>query len=301
MTETDKIKIKDYIGRINNAIEFINENLGDELNLAIVSKIAFCSPFHFHRIFLAVTNETLNEFIRRRRIEKATSDLMKDKSLTIAEIYPKYGFISNSSFTKAFKKYYGVSPTELKNSTNTFSKIGQIESKNGKKKLSIDNYICSINNLKNWIKMTNVTIEVKTMPAINVAYVSHVGSFEKIGNAYEKLMRWAGPKGLIGGKTTTVYHDDPNITDISKVRQSACIELKQPVKTSGEVNSTTIKEGNFAVGNFEIAFSEFEKAWGSMMVWVEENRFKVNNERGCYEIYHNNFNNHSQKKCIGNV
>ena len=136
------------------------------------------------------------------------------------------------------------------------------------------------------------------MPAIIVAYVTHVWDFTKTGNAYGKLMSWAGPKGLNGGKTITVYHDDPNITDISKVRQSACIELKQPVKTSGAINSTTIKEGNYATGKFEIGFSEFAEAWGSMMIWVKENGYKVNNERGSYEIYHNNFNNHPQKKCI---
>ena len=297
MTETENIKVKDYIGRINRAVEFITENLDKELNLAIVSKTAFYSPFHFHRIFSALTNETLNEFINRIRIEKSASDLIKDKSLTVADIYPKYGFSSNASFSKSFKKHYGISPTELKKRTNTFSKIGQINSKNGQKELHIDSYICKIDNYKNWTKM-NTKIEVKTMPAINVAYVTHVGDFTKIGNAYGKLMNWAGPKGLIGGKTITVYHDDPNITDISKVRQSACVELNQPVKTSGAVNSTTIKEGNFAVGKFEIGFSEFENAWGSMMVWVEENGYKVNNERGCYEIYHNNFNNHPQKKCI---
>jgi AraC family transcriptional regulator len=144
----------------------------------------------------------------------------------------------------------------------------------------------------------NTKIEVKTMPVINVAYVKHVGDFTKIGNSYGKLMGWAGPKGLIVGKTITVYHDDPNITDISKVRQSACIELKKPIKTSGEVNSTIIKEGKYAVGKFEISFSEFEKAWASMMIWVEENNYKVNNKRGSYEIYHNNFNNHPQKKCV---
>ncbi|WP_164723498.1 GyrI-like domain-containing protein, partial [Tenacibaculum discolor] len=56
------------------------------------------------------------------------------------------------------------------------------------------------------------------------------------------------------------YHDDPNITDISKMRQSACIELQQDVKVSGEVNKMTLKEGNYAVGKYEIDFSEFGNA-----------------------------------------
>lgn len=144
----------------------------------------------------------------------------------------------------------------------------------------------------------NTKIEIKSMPKINVAYVTHVGDFTKIGNAYGKLMKWAYSNGVGGGKTITVYHDNPNITDIAKVRQSACIELKEPVKASGEISSTIIKEGNYAVGKFEIGFSEFEKAWHSMMIWVEENGYKINAKRGSYEIYHNNFKTHPQSKSI---
>lgn len=289
--------MQDYTARINQAIEYINNNLDSELNLAILSKVALYSPFHFHRLFSAIVNETPNEFINRIRIEKSASDLMKNKSLSIADVYTKYGFTSNATFSKAFKKYYGISPSELKKNTNTFSKIEQVNSKNGQKQLRIDSYICNIDNYKNFIKM-NTTIKVKKKPAINVAYVSHVGDFTKIGDAFEKLMRWAVPKGLMGGKTITVYHDDPNITDISQVRQSACIELKKHVKPSGDVNTTTIKEDNYAVGKFEIGFSEFAEAWGGMMLWIEENGYKVNNKRDCYEIYHNDFRTHPENKCI---
>lgn len=288
---------KEYLGRINKAITFIESNLDKELNLAIVSKIAFYSPFHFHRLFSSVTNETVNEFITRRRIEKAAFDLMRDKSLQIADIFTKYGFSSNANFSKAFKKYYGISPSKLKNNSEIFSKIEQIDSKNGQKQLVIDNYICSINKYKNWIKM-NTKMEVKSMPAVNVAYVEHVGPFEEIGGAYGKLMKWAGPKGIIGSKTITTYQDDPNITDISKVRTSACIELAEAIKPSGEVNTKTLPKGDYAVGKFEIGFPEFKMAWGSVMVWIEENGYKVNSEISCYEIYHNNFMNHPEQKSI---
>lgn len=297
MNKTDREKTENYVGRINKAVEFINENLDKNLNLSEVSKVAFYSPFHFHRIFSAITNETVNGFINRTRIEKSAFELMRNKALTIEEVAFKFGFSSNSSFSKSFKKYYGISPTELKNKTNVFSKIEQINSKNGQKKLHIDTYLCNINNIKKWTEMIT-KIEVKKMPEINVAYVTHVGDFTKIGNAYGKLMKWAYSNRAGGGKTITVYHDNPNITDISKVRQSACIELKHPVKTSGEINSTTIKEGNYAVGKFEVSFSEFEKAWQSMMIWIEENGYEVNTSRGSYEIYHNNFKTHPQNKSI---
>jgi AraC family transcriptional regulator len=143
----------------------------------------------------------------------------------------------------------------------------------------------------------NAEIDVKQMPAIDVAYISHVGLFDQIGTAYKKLMLWAAFHGQYGRKTITCYHDNPEITDIDKLRQSACIEIAKPVKKSNRVNFTTIKEGNYAVGKFEIPFSEFEKAWQGVMVWVSEKGYIVDSEKVCYEIYHNNFKTHPNKKC----
>ena len=64
---------KDYINRINLALNYIDDNLDTELSLESISKIAYYSPFHFHRIFKAVIGEPLNAYITRRRIEKAAS------------------------------------------------------------------------------------------------------------------------------------------------------------------------------------------------------------------------------------
>ena len=69
----------------------------------------------------------------------------------------------------------------------------------------------------------------------------------------------------------SVYHDNPNVTDFSIIRQSAFIELSKPIKANGEV-----KEGNCVTGTLGISFSEFEKAWQGMMIGVEENEYKLN-------------------------
>ncbi len=287
---------KEYLRRINNVLEFITMNLDSELNLSILANKAYYSPFHFHRLFTAIIGETPNQYILRKRIERAAYQLKKDNELSISEIILNNGFESNSSFTKAFKRHYGVTPTFLKKNSNEFSKIRQINSKNGQREIEISQDFCDIIKI---IDMTNSTeIEVKEMPTIRVAYVTHIGPFDQIGKAYGKLMSWAGPKGLIGGKTITCYHDNPEVTDISKIRQSACIELKREVQPSGMVSTTIIESGQYAVGKFEVSFQEFEKAWQTMMVWVSEKGYQPNEKRACYEIYHNNFKNHPEQKSI---
>ncbi|MBN1187102.1 MAG: AraC family transcriptional regulator [Bacteroidales bacterium] len=287
---------KDYINRINNTLEFINNNLDKELNLAIIAKIAFYSPFHFHRLFSAVTGEAPNQYVLRKRIERSAYQLKHSKEIPVIEIAINNGFESNAAFTKAFKKHYGIAPSQLRKETNAYSKIRQKDSKNGQNQLVISQDICDV---KKYLDMGNYTqIEVKTMPAIKVAYVTHVGSFEGIGKAYGKLMSWAGAKGLIGGETVTCYHDNPEVTEIDKIRQSACIVLTKDVQPSGEVKTTTIQSGRHAVGKFEVTFNEFEKAWQTMMVWIAENDYIPNEKRAFYEIYRNNFKNHPQQKCI---
>ncbi|PWJ41102.1 AraC family transcriptional regulator [Sediminitomix flava] len=289
---------KEYILRITEVVQYIEEHLEADLSLNILAEQAHYSPFHFHRIFSAIVGETPNEYIIRKRIEKSASIFLKDKESPIADIVFDLGFSSNSAFTKSFKKFYGMSPTAFRKMTDPFSKIGKTERKIGQKSLEIDNYICNINQLKKWMIM-NAKFEVKEIPQMPLAYVSHVGNYEEIEGAYGQLMAWAGPKGLLNenSKMLTVYHDDPNVTALSKVRQSASLLLENEVDTQGTINFMTLDPKKCVCGMFEINFSEFEDAWKSVFVWMHENGFDEN-DKAPFEIYHNDFNTHPEKKCI---
>lgn len=297
MTLKDKKIQADYKNRINRVFQFIEENLETDLSLYIVSEIASFSPFHFHRVFKFITGETLNEYIKRRRIEKSVLDLLH-KDISTSEIAHNIGFSDNSSFSKAFKKYYGVSPTLFKKQNpNRHSKIRQLESKNGQDYPEYEKYICIIDNLKNWIKM-NAKIEIKEISKMDLAYVSSIGA-QNLHNAYGRLMQWAIPKGLIDGQTKmiNIYHDSFKVTKDDKVRISASILLKKPMEEDGEIGLSSIEAGKFIVGNFEIGLNEFEKSWTGLFLWMNENGYKKANSEP-FEIYHNNFNDHPEKKAI---
>jgi AraC family transcriptional regulator len=287
----------DHQIRINRVFEYIEKNLDAELSLATIADIAFFSPFHFHRIFKAITGETLNEYITRRRVEKAALELLY-KNVSVSEIFVKYGFADNSSFTRTFKKFYGVSPTEFKKQNpNRFSKIRQLDSKNGQTYPDRDQYICAINNLKNWIQM-NAKIKIREMQKMELACVPAIGH-NNIAAAYQKLMLWAAPLGLLNENTKmlTVYHDSFKVTEADRVRTEACMVLNQPVKATGEVKLSTIEKGKFIVGSFEIVLDDFEKSWTGLFIWMNENGYKKA-DRNLFELYHNNFNDHPEKKAI---
>lgn len=297
MTTTDKELQTDYKSRITRVFDYIDENLEANLSLSKISAIAYFSPFHFHRVFKFVTGETLNEYITRRRIEKSALGLLH-KSITTTEIAHQLGFSDNSSFSRTFKKYYGVSPTEFKKQNpNRHSKIRQLQSKNGQEYPDYDQYICIIDNLKNWIKM-NAKINIKKISKMDLAYVLSIGP-QNLGKAYTQLIRWATPQGLMNDQTklVTIYHDSFKVTEATKVRMSASILLDKPTKTEGEIGLTSIEAGTFIVGSFEIGLNEFERSWTGLFLWMNENGFKKA-DRNPFEIYHNNFNEHPEKKAI---
>ena len=298
MTITDKEIQADYKNRINRVFEFIDENLESDLSLNTVSEIAFFSPFHFHRVFKFVTGETLNEYVTRRRVEKSASDLLH-KNITATGIAHQHGFSDNSSYSRTFKKYFGVSPTEFKNQNpNKYSKIRQLKSKNGQAYPNYERYICIINNLKKWTEM-NAKIEVKEIPELNLAGVTHIG-INGIENAFEKLTKWAIPKGLLKNSETKmgrIFYDSFKVTAPDKVRMSIFLTTNVPFEIDSEINKLTINKGKCIVGRFEITPNEFEKSWTSLFIWMNENGYKKSSENP-FEIYHNDFREHPENKFI---
>jgi len=153
-------------------------------------------------------------------------------------------------------------------------------------------------------KMIDMTVEVKELPELHVAYIRHVGPYNQIGEAIEKLMRWAGPRGLINFPKTKllgVYHDNPEITEESKLRSSACITVPKDTPVESEVGKMTIPGGLFAVAHVEINKDQYAEAWNKLMgEWFPESGYQPD-DRLCYELYLNDPKQHPQGKHIVDI
>ena len=289
MNQNSALQIE-YIARIDQVLRFVDENLDSDLSLEVLAQLANYSAFHFHRLFKQIAGENLHTYIIRKRIEKMASVLMYLPEIGITELSLQYGFNSNSSFTRAFKKYYSVSPTEFRRQMpSRFSKIRQIESKNRQVDQVFEEYICNMNELKNWIKM-NAKIEIREFVPIKLACVSTIG-VQGISNAYQELLKWAIPKNLLAKADTkiiTIYHDSFKVTAPEKVRMSACISVGEEQKADGKIYLTTLKPGKCIVAYFEISLTDFEKSWISLFVWMNEQGYQKA-EGNPFEIYYNDF------------
>lgn len=291
---------EEYIFRINRVIDYIEHNLDKDLTLSELAGVANFSPFHFHRIFSAFMKETLSDFIKRKRVEKAASFLLNEPSRPVSDIASYCGFNSVSVFCRAFRERYGTTAGVFRSGKNHFSKNSQSDSNNSKFNQAVEGYVYTVNLKRELIMKKN--IEIKEQPEMDVIYCRHTGNFEQIGIAYNKLFRWAGPRGLLSADTRciTFYHDDPKVTEISKVRQSACLLLKKEVKPEGEIGRMQIPGGKYVVGHFEILPEEFQESWDSVCFWMAENGYQPE-DGNPYELYLNNKDEHPEKKFIVDI
>lgn len=104
----------DSISYMNYAMAYIEEHLTEEIDYSEISRIAYCSEYHFKRMFSFLSGITLSEYIRRRRLTLAALDL-KDRDLRIIDVAVKYGYGSADSFSRAFHSMHGFLPSEARN------------------------------------------------------------------------------------------------------------------------------------------------------------------------------------------
>ena len=99
-----------WVEDIQNALEYIEQNLTEEISVKDVAEMACISEFHFQRIFHALCGCSVGEYIRNRRLAAAGREL-SGGDVKIIDIAFKYGYGSPDSFTRAFTKFHGITPS----------------------------------------------------------------------------------------------------------------------------------------------------------------------------------------------
>lgn len=102
------------IEKLNEALNYIEENLADDINFKEVARLACCSEYHFKRMFSFLAGVSLSEYIRRRRLTLAALELTKS-TIRVIDVAIKYGYNSPDAFTRAFQSLHGITPSEAKN------------------------------------------------------------------------------------------------------------------------------------------------------------------------------------------
>jgi len=102
----------DWITGMQNAIEYIEDNITEKFDYSEIAKKAYSSSFHFQRVFSIMCGYTIGEYIRNRRLTLAGNELA-NSNIKVIDAALKYGYDSSDSFAKAFTRFHGISPSSV--------------------------------------------------------------------------------------------------------------------------------------------------------------------------------------------
>ena len=253
------ITYNDYIQRINKVVAYINNHLDETLDLKKLANEAALSDFHFHRIFKALKGEAIGGYITRLRLE-ATARLLRYTALTIEEIAFNIGYETPASLSKAFKKQYGISPTEYRTNKDTYIM----------KKEIINPDLA--------LKAPKIVI----LEPKNLIYVALTGAYGSLdyGKAYEQL--WAVIKAqklfTKGIESICISYDDPKITEGSLQRSDVCLAIHKPAIPQEEVSCKTLAGGKYAVFFYQGSYENLSQVYDTAVRWVIDHEYTLREE-----------------------
>lgn len=211
----------EYLKRIRCVQDYIESHLADKISPSDLSQLANLSPHHFHRVFRGVTGESVLEYTRRLKLERAARRL-RVTGQKVTEVAFDAGYESHEGFTRAFREHFGVSPTEFRGQPPIYAP-------------------------------TPVSppdqVEIRDIAAIRVAQIRHIGSYDENGNVFPVLMDWAVSQklDLSRARVFGLCADDPEITPVEHLRFDACIEYQGGGDESLGITVGCIPAGKYAI------------------------------------------------------
>lgn len=222
---------QDRANIINNTYFYIYKNLETNICLDDLAKINSISKYHFHRIFKEETNKTPFEAITSIRLQKAANLLITNKYSTISQIADKCGYISHSSFIKAFKNKFTYTPTQWRRSSY--------------KKFSKE----ILQEFPNKRDFSKIEPKIEPVEGFHCIYIREEGYGKNIIKVWEKLKAHAYEQGLQNYKEIALYHDNPSIIALKHCEYVACIEVEKDFKSS--ISTLFFPSSLCAVFNFK--------------------------------------------------
>jgi AraC family transcriptional regulator len=211
-----------YPQRVQRVVDYLAEHLDETLDLETLAKVAYFSPYHFHRIYRGLLGETVSETVRRLRLQRAAIDLL-DRKMSIERTARRAGYASQAAFTRAFQAEYGEPPARYRGTRR----------------------VAELEQAKN---AALYQVELITLPVLRVAAIQHVGDYQLTSKIFERLMTIAATTGLLTPATRTIgiFHDDPVSVPRDELRCTACITVPDDVAPSGELTETHVEGGRYA-------------------------------------------------------
>ena len=232
-------KTTDYQRRINAATNQVALNLDKNHSIEELAAVANFSKYHFHRIYRALSGETVANMVNRLRLEGAAGTLIYNKGHSITRVAVAHGYSSGANFTKAFTKHFGCSPSAYRNN----SKIGKAIAANP-------------------LEDSPIELEVKLshQPETLLAYYRRKGPYlhREISAMHRKVQQWVEDRDCAAQTSASIgiAWSDSLITKEESWIYDACVAVKPETKGDGAISIQSLQGGLVAQLEVELAAND---------------------------------------------
>lgn len=268
----------DYRRRIDAVIDHLRSNLHRPVDLDELADVACFSKFHFHRVFTAVTGETVNRFANRARLEKSAR-LLRYSDRTATDIALDCGFSSSAAFSRAFRAGYGATPSGYRDG-------GKIEKlKVGKDLFDGRGFYLRMSEAR---KRSEFPVRLVEMPERRVAYRRVVNAFDgdRVLDAFRTMVAWARAEGLLSdGVLFGMSADDPHVTPKALYRYEVCLATSRPFTPPAGMSETVLPARRYAVARVSGDLRKVATAWDYLIRgWLINSPYEPEHAPG-FEVF----------------
>lgn len=240
-----------YQQNVNQVIDYISANLHSPLHLDNIAEKINVSQRQLLRIMRSALNESLYAYVAKQRAERAVL-FMQTEEMSLTRLSAMVGYDNPQSFSKAFKKQFGISPKVY---------IDELQSR-------LESYVQSSCN------RSNLQSEVCHFEGLELVYIRIFGKYgeaEPYETAWNKLMSFLGDKKAITDEIRFIglSFDDPNVTNHKQCRFYACASVKKKIVPTREFGTIRLRQGKYAVYTFKGSCSGLQDLYNNISVNFE--------------------------------
>ena len=257
----------------NDVMNYVYKYIDTNINIDELSLELNVSKFHLHRIFKDEFGKNIYESIKSIRLQKASNLLITNKYSTITDISQMTGYSSQTSFLRAFKQRFEMTPKDWKNG--------------GYKEYS-NKIVEKITNQNENSVGFDITPSIVKMPEIKGYYIRHQGYDRSIKKTWQKLQTWIYTNDIKEYKQIALHHDNPIITPLEECQYIAIVSLENDELDDVTLPSLIIPKGIYAKFSLSGKYGDVIKLiqW-AYHTWLIQSGYETTTNPS-FTVYHKN-------------
>jgi AraC family transcriptional regulator len=287
------VTLRDYKRRMLRVLVHIQQHLDEPLPLDELAGIACFSAYHFHRVFKGMVGESVKEYVRRLRLERAAGQL-KRGSPSILDIALQAGYESHEAFTRSFKTAFGAAPSQFRSVRSESAAAGPS---------GVHFQEPPTMRFRTMRKGGNMKVELKQLQPMRVAFLRHAGPYHEVGATWDQFLTLMGKDGYLGGNPMMlgICHDDPEVTPPAKLRYDACLTVDEDFAPAGEIGVQTVAGGLYAMTTHTGPYRDLGRTYAEFLgQWLPRSGHELR-DAPCFEVYVNDPNSTPAEELLTDI